>query len=434
MPNFKATTMRQTITTSLLLLLSIFTFGQQTERTLTYFDFGKSELTQQSKVTVDNLLEKVKSKDIIQIEVYGYTDSDGGDSYNKKLSRDRVTTVQKYLVSKGITYDKIKTQSFGEGQPTATNDNEDGKQKNRRVEIIIKYKDKVEIVQISKSQIKKEVVIKNKVSQVPQQSFSVNREYMQTFKVSPKKEIVIKGEKGTIIRIPENAFVDSKGVTVTGEITIELLEIYTKSDMLLNNVQTTSNQKLLETRGMIYLRAISKNIEVNLKKDEFYTIEFPTKNKQKDMNIFYGDTTSHNINWQQSNRNFRSDYTYIENQKELNKYIFNSTEFGWINCDRFINLTETTDLIVNTTDTLGVNFCLVFKSMNSVMNVSDRNGVIKFYNVPVGQPATLIAFKRTSQETFYSSKAVTLQKNQSVPIAMEKLTDKEFKDRIKQLD
>lgn len=426
--------MRQIITTSLLLLLSIFAFGQQTEKVLTYFDYGKYELTEQSKTTLDNLLDKVKSKDIVQIEVYGHTDSDGDDSYNKSLSQNRATIVRQYLVSKGISNDKIKSEYFGEAQPTATNDNEDGKRKNRRVEIVIKYKDKVEIVQITKPEIKEDVLIENKVSKVPQQSFSVNREYIQTFKVSPKKEIVINGEKGTTIRIPENAFVDTKGVTVTGEITIELLEIYTKSDMILNNIQTTSNQKLLETRGMIYIRAISKNIEVGLKKDEFYTIEFPTKNKQKDMNIFYGDTTSHNINWQQANNNFRSDYTYIENQKELNKYIFNSTEFGWINCDRFVNQTETTDLIVNTTDTLGVNFCLVFKSINSVMNVSDRNGVIKFYNVPVGQTATLVAFKRTSQETFYSSKTVNFQKNQSVEIALEKLTDKEFKDRIKQFD
>jgi len=355
--------MRQTITTLLLLLLTVFAFGQETEKVLTYFDFGKYELTQQSKTTLDNLLDKAKSKDIIQIGIYGHTDNDGGDSFNNKLSQDRAKVVQQYLVSKGISNDKIKLEFFGKTQPIATNSNEDGKKKNRRVEIVIKYKDKAEIVQIAKPETKEEVVIENKLSKVQQPTFSVNREYIQSFKVLSKKEIVIKGEKGTIIRIPENAFVDTKGVTVTGEITIELIEIYTKSDMLLNNIQTISNQKLLETGGMIYIKAFSQNMAVTLDKNKFFTLEFPTKNKQKDMNIFYGDTTSPNINWQQANSNFRSDYTYIENQKELNKYIFNSTELGWINCDRFINQTETTDLIVNTTDTLGVNFCLVFKSI-----------------------------------------------------------------------
>jgi hypothetical protein len=426
--------MRQIITTSLLLLLSIFAFGQQTEKVLTYFEYGKYELTEQSKTTLDNLLDKVKSKNIVQIEVDGHTDSDGDDRYNKKLSLNRATVVGQYLVSKGISDDKIKIKYFGAAQPTATNDNEDGKRKNRRVEIVIKYKGNVEIVQITKPERKEDIVTENKVSKVQKQFFSANREYIQIFKVSPKKEIVIKGKKGTTIRIPKKAFVDTKGVTVTGEITIELLEIYTKSDMVLNNIQTTSNQKLLETGGMIYIKAFYQNLEVTLAENEFFTIEFPTENKQKDMNIFYGDTTSQNINWQQANRNFGSDNTYIENQKELNKYIFNSTELGWINCDRFINQTETTDLIVNTTDTLGVNFCLVFKSINSVMNVSDRNGVIKFYNIPIGQTAILIAFKKTENETFYSSRTVTFQRNQSVEIELKKITDKEFKDIIKKFD
>ena len=77
--------MRQTIATSLLLLITVLSFGQQTEKALTYFDYGKYELTQQSKATLDNLLDKVKSKDIIQIELFGHTDNDGVDSYNKKL-------------------------------------------------------------------------------------------------------------------------------------------------------------------------------------------------------------------------------------------------------------------------------------------------------------------------------------------------------------
>ena len=431
MLNFKMTPMKIFITTILFLLMNMFVFGQQTENALVYFDFGKYELTQQSKTILDNLLNKVKYKDIIQIKLYGHTDNDGSDVFNEKLSKDRTTTVRQYLVSNGVSNDKIKIEYFGETQPTSTNDSEEEKQKNRRVEITIKYENKIEIAQITKSETKKNVEEENKVSQ---QTFSVNREYIQTFKVSSTKEIVIKGKKGTTVRISENSFVDKKGVNVTGEITIELVEIYTKSDMILNNIQTTSNQNLLETNGMIHIKAISKNVEVSLNKNKFYTIEFPTQIKQKDMNLFYGDTISHNINWQQANSNFRSDYSYIENQKELKKYIFNSTEFGWINCDRFINQVETTDLIVNTTDTLGVNFCLVFKSINSVMNVSDRKGVIKFYNVPVGKIATLIAFKKTNKEIFYSNKTITLQKNQSVSIAMEKLTDAEFKDRIKQFD
>lgn len=399
--------MKHIITTALFGLLTTFVFGQQTERALTYFDYGKYELTQQSQTILDSLLDKVKSKIIVQVEINGHTDCDGNNSYNEKLSQNRAITVQQYLISKGISNDVIKIQSFGKEQPTATNDNEEGKQKNRRVEVMVEYKE---------------------------QSFSANREYIQTFKRSPQKEIVIKGKKRTVVRIPPNAFVDNEGKTVKSEVTIELIEIYTKSDMILNNTQTMSDEKLLETGGMIYITAISQNVKLALKNNVYYTIEFPTKKKQKDMTIFYGDTTSSNINWQETNRLWRSDATYIENQKALDKYIFNSTELGWINCDRFVGMTEKTELIVNANDTLGVNFCLVFKDINSVMNVSDRDGVIKFHNVPIGQTATVVAFKKTDQETFYSSKTITIKKDQSISMTMEKLTDEEFKNRIKQFD
>ena len=311
------------------------------------------------------------------------------------------------MISKGISNDVIKIQSFGEEQPTATNDNEIGKQKNRRVEIVVEYKE---------------------------QTFSANRKYIQTFRRSPQTEMVINGKKGTIVRIPPNSFVDSDGKIVKSEVTIELIEIYTKSDMILNNVQTISDQELLETGGMIYIVATSQNGKLELKKNSFYTVKFPTDKKQKDMNIFYGDTTSANINWQQADKNFQSDATYIENEKEVNKYIFNPTRFGWINCDRFIGKTETTNLIVDASDAFRVNFYLVFKDIKSIMNVEIQNNVIQFRNVPIGRTATIVAFKKTDQETLYSSKTVKIKENQTVSIIMEKITDEEFTNRMKQFD
>jgi len=185
---------------------------------------------------------------------------------------------------------------------------------------------------------------------------------------------------------------------------------------------------------MIYIRAFSQNQALELDKNKYYTITFPTKNKEQNMNIFYGDTSISNINWKQAKRNFIGDFTYVENLNELNKYIFNSTKLGWINCDRFYYVDEKTTLIVNTLDTSDVNFCLVFKSINSVMNVSERKETIKFKNVPIGMEGTLVAFKKTNNETYYSSKEITIQENQTIEIKLEKLTDQEFKTRIKQFE
>ena len=71
------------------------------------------------------------------VDVYGHTDSQGSDAYNLQLSQQRATSVSQFLASQGVNPRRLNTQGFGESQPVATNDSEQGRAKNRRVEIAI---------------------------------------------------------------------------------------------------------------------------------------------------------------------------------------------------------------------------------------------------------------------------------------------------------
>jgi outer membrane protein OmpA-like peptidoglycan-associated protein len=71
------------------------------------------------------------------IDVYGHTDSTGSDTYNQALSERRARAVADYLISRGVGYARIRSQGFGEPQPIASNDSEQGRSANRRVEIKI---------------------------------------------------------------------------------------------------------------------------------------------------------------------------------------------------------------------------------------------------------------------------------------------------------
>ncbi|MBA3563662.1 MAG: OmpA family protein [Gammaproteobacteria bacterium] len=71
------------------------------------------------------------------IEVAGHTDSRGSDSYNQDLSEERASTVAEYLRSQGIMTQRIITVGQGEGSPVASNDTEQGRQQNRRVELTL---------------------------------------------------------------------------------------------------------------------------------------------------------------------------------------------------------------------------------------------------------------------------------------------------------
>ena len=70
-----------------------------------------------------------------KIEVQGHTDNVGGDDYNQKLSQGRADAVKAWLVAHAIPAHRITTRGYGRQQPIATNDSDEGRAKNRRVEI-----------------------------------------------------------------------------------------------------------------------------------------------------------------------------------------------------------------------------------------------------------------------------------------------------------
>lgn len=72
-----------------------------------------------------------------RIRIEGYTDSSAPESYNRKLSQRRVESIKEAIVSQGIAPSRMVTQGYGEPYPVASNDNRAGRQRNRRVEIVI---------------------------------------------------------------------------------------------------------------------------------------------------------------------------------------------------------------------------------------------------------------------------------------------------------
>ncbi|MCH5303126.1 MAG: OmpA family protein [Prevotella sp.] len=100
------------------------------------FDFAKSTLQRSSYPYLDQLAETI-IKTNSSVEVKGHTDNVGSDEVNMKLSKERAMTVMKYLIRKGVSKDKISYSFYGASQPLTTNDTEEGRTMNRRVEFEI---------------------------------------------------------------------------------------------------------------------------------------------------------------------------------------------------------------------------------------------------------------------------------------------------------
>ncbi len=102
-----------------------------------FFDFDKYNLRPESFVELDRVVKFLNDDPNIEIEMSAHTDSRGSDDYNFTLSDNRARSVMEYILSKGIAVSRIKSQGYGETKPVATNDTDEGRQLNRRVEFTI---------------------------------------------------------------------------------------------------------------------------------------------------------------------------------------------------------------------------------------------------------------------------------------------------------
>ncbi|HEY9008902.1 MAG TPA: OmpA family protein, partial [Ohtaekwangia sp.] len=102
------------------------------------FEQGKTMLLPSSFDELDMVISFLKTNPNVKIELAGHTDNRGIPAQNVKLSQARVDKVKDYLISKGIDKKRISGKGYGGAIPIASNDSEDTRQLNRRVEFIIK--------------------------------------------------------------------------------------------------------------------------------------------------------------------------------------------------------------------------------------------------------------------------------------------------------
>ncbi|MEO0898884.1 MAG: OmpA family protein [Bacteroidota bacterium] len=102
-----------------------------------FFEFGKATIQPQSFPELDQLAQVMEQNPAIVIKLTGHTDNVGGDQDNLKLSLNRAEAVKTYLGEKGVLLSRMVTEGKGEAQPVYRNNTDEGRRKNRRVELTI---------------------------------------------------------------------------------------------------------------------------------------------------------------------------------------------------------------------------------------------------------------------------------------------------------
>jgi OmpA family len=272
------------------LCFSLFTLIAQKDnqlRTEVYFATDKHELTKDSRTILEELNKTLKQYPSFTIFVKGNTDADGSNTYNQQLSEKRVNAVKTYLAKLGMPADAFNVVAVGEEEPIADNNSADGKQKNRRVDIIINYGSSNSTT-ISQTEVTPPLSIDELFKELGMKS--------QSFKLINGSDTAIYCEKGTMILIPAGSFDAPEGT----KINFKVKEVLSKSDMLFENLTTTAQDRLLNSGGMVHFSAETEDGKlVDLKAGKKLAVKIPTTNYEPQMKYFYGsnEQNSANLDW-----------------------------------------------------------------------------------------------------------------------------------------
>jgi len=100
------------------------------------FNTDKTEITSIYRSGLDSVIDVMRANPGVELKIQGHTDNQGSAAYNQRLSERRAETVKAYMVSAGISADRLSTEGYGSSRPAAGNDNAAGMAKNRRAELV----------------------------------------------------------------------------------------------------------------------------------------------------------------------------------------------------------------------------------------------------------------------------------------------------------
>lgn len=105
------------------------------------FDFNQSTLNERFATITDSLTDKIIARNPEKVFISGHTDNVGSDEFNLKLSQARAETIEQVLIQKGLDAGKIVCEGLGEKWPVATNETESGRALNRRIEVVLIFRE-----------------------------------------------------------------------------------------------------------------------------------------------------------------------------------------------------------------------------------------------------------------------------------------------------
>lgn len=286
-------------------------FGQSTVSEFIYFDFDKAEIPKTEQLKLDAFIQSNinKERKVIDVNINGHTDSYGSDAYNIELSKKRATAVYYRILQLGVPESLINYQGFGEQQLIIAKGDQITQKENRRVTVTLTLE---VIKEIKTIETQPEVATTLTLSDLYQNT----KKPYDAFTIQAGEVAFLNG-KNTRLQFMSDAFSHlPKGTPVE----IRMTEYYNYSDMILANLTTEIDGKMLSTNGMIYVEAFVDGQPTNMTGQAYAW--FP-KSEFDDMQPYFGEEGEEGVTWARlagninETDNLQKYYTYLKKVGEI---------------------------------------------------------------------------------------------------------------------
>lgn len=291
----------------------------------------------------------------------------------------------------------------------------------------------------------------------------------QTFNVPSDKPSVVKGKAGTKINVNPADLIAEDGQPLGKTIEVELKELTNSAQLLKSNAATMSDGKLLVSGGAYYINMTSDGRQLKISESTSLDVEFPKLTDEK-MLLFSGERDSlGQMNWKiaaentmqskkkaqsavavpqpQNGSEVGSIIDFLKEEKgitkdekkeqEIHSKVYEAMKiksFGWINCDRFYEIKDKTDIAITIKpqDSISsANLYLVFNDINSIMQSSYYVGKKYsfnegFRNVPIGRTVKIVAYAVKDDKVLSYSSDIKVKQGENITLDFKLTSDADF--------
>jgi hypothetical protein len=385
-----------------------------------YFDRDKCDLNDKLTTQLDSVYDKLPREGTINLGIVGSIRTEASTKKANLISDKRAHTVNDYLVSRGLKQENITIKKEPSFQNRLTTGRDNYRLDDRMYYQVIVHKPENEYIRL----------VKPDTTIIPELK-------PQYFAVYLRSGNIITGREGTVIMFTDNCFEHLDGRRVECEVVIiELREYFRNSSMLAQQLTTGSNGQPLITGGMLSIKISCNGEQLKVKENKTFEVRMPAWLENKGMQVFAGNQDG--TNWDQTGRNIsnvsRNSITGMAGSDGPDYYKMSFNQLGWINCDKFMDRTDTTHFFVQFTDTLQPKVLLVFTKMNSILAANALgHGKAKFERIPENEPARLLVYAEKNKRMYMYTKDITVGKIDQ-DVKLKEVGREEFRQKLREFD